>query len=71
MKAQAGNSKTSLTESKNLSFRNIKKKKRNSNNLCYVPGTKTKNASQPSRSPVCKLFNIWDINQKAMFLETR
>lgn len=71
MKAQAENGKNSLTESKNLAFWKIKKKKRNSNYLYYVPGTKTEGTSQPSKSPVCKLFNVWDRNQKIMLPETR
>lgn len=54
-----------------LSFQDIRKKKRNSNNLRYVPDTKTESAIQPSRSLDCKLFNIRGINQKAMLLETR
>lgn len=56
---------------KSVSLQTIKKKKRNSNILCYEPGTKTESVSQPSRSLGCKLFNIWDINQKAMLLGTR
>lgn len=70
VKAQAENGKDSLTESKNLTFWKIKKKKRNSNYLYYVPGTKTEGTSQPSKSHVCKLFNVWDRNQKIMLFET-
>lgn len=54
-----------------LYFQDGRKNKRNSNNLRYVPDTKTESASHPSRSLDCKLCNIRDINQKTMLLETR